>query len=299
MHPGSFKGNPSLSVTVSQYMVSLRRRKVRQGEVVTSARAIDEETIKVLYYFNNGYPPPDGLDGLTSRKRKAEHPEDWAGYTIRMMLQVLYITSMLCLLRYDEALGISWSDVFFERAEDGSWHRLRLELPVRKTHQNGGISPFYLYPNKERPWMCPIRAWATWWTIVRVASGNTIPQGYVFRKKMGTDKFSILPGDAMSSDSFLECFRSNLLDVRIDPRPYGTHSFRRGGCQYLAITLRWPLRDICSWAGWAENFDNPGTLFKYLLSWNDAPRVQREDYFNPKRAAEKRCSVCGRSCHCA
>jgi hypothetical protein len=28
VHPGKFVGNPSLSVTVSQYMISLRRRKV-------------------------------------------------------------------------------------------------------------------------------------------------------------------------------------------------------------------------------------------------------------------------------
>ncbi|KAG2039818.1 hypothetical protein BDR03DRAFT_1008496 [Suillus americanus] len=39
-HPtvaGKHIGNPSLSVTVSQYMVSLRWRKVRSGEAVTSA----------------------------------------------------------------------------------------------------------------------------------------------------------------------------------------------------------------------------------------------------------------------
>jgi hypothetical protein len=35
-------GNPSVSDTVSSYMVSLRRRKVRAGETQTSARAITE-----------------------------------------------------------------------------------------------------------------------------------------------------------------------------------------------------------------------------------------------------------------
>jgi hypothetical protein len=50
------------------------------------------------------------------------------------------------------------------------------------------------------------------------------------------------------------------------------------------MVLRWPLRQICTWGGWAENFDNPGTIFKYLLSWTDAPLLQREDYFNPDRA---------------
>jgi hypothetical protein len=52
-----------------------------------------------------------------------------------------------------------------------------------------------------------------------------------------------------TGESFLECFRNNLLGIGIDPRPYGTHSFRRGGCQYLAVVLRWPLRQICTWGG--------------------------------------------------
>ena len=37
---GAMVGNPSVSDTVSTYMVSLRRRKVRAGEAQTSARAI-------------------------------------------------------------------------------------------------------------------------------------------------------------------------------------------------------------------------------------------------------------------
>lgn len=104
---------------------------------------------------------------------------------------------------------------------------------------------------------------------------------------------------AQTADSFLECFRNNLLDIGIDPRPYGTHSFRRGGCQYLAVVLRWPLRQICTWGGWTESFDNPGTIFKYLLSWTDAPLLQREDYFNPDRAGSDPCTTCGRTCPCS
>ncbi len=44
-------------------------------------------------------------------------------------------------------------------------------------------------------------------------------------------------------------FRNNLLDVKIDPIPYGTHSFRHGGCQWMSVQLRWPLRRICEWGG--------------------------------------------------
>ena len=79
----------------------------------------------------------------------------------------------------------------------------------------------------------------------------------------------------------MEAFRNHLLDININPKPYGTHSFRRGGCQYLAQVKRWPFRSICDWAGWAENFDNLGTLFKYLLLWNDIA-MDRKGYMNPK-----------------
>jgi hypothetical protein len=65
------------------------------------------------------------------------------------------------------------------------------------------------------------------------------------------------------------------------------------------MVLRWPFRNICSWGGWAENFDNPGTIFKYLLSWTDTPMLEREDYFNPNRAGSDPCTACGRTCHCA
>ncbi|KAJ7150520.1 hypothetical protein C8R43DRAFT_1107428 [Mycena crocata] len=134
---GQFYGNPSISTIVSQYMISLRRNKVRAGEVVTSARAMDETTMKKLWTYNSEFPVENTTSyGSTSKKRRQEHPEDWAGHSVRMMLQLLYIVSMLCLLRYDEALRITWQDVHFETLENNIL-RIRLDLPFRKTHQNG------------------------------------------------------------------------------------------------------------------------------------------------------------------
>lgn len=101
---------------------------------------MDMTTMQKLYEFNMGMPPTEYTP--ISRKRKAEHPEDWAGHTVRMMLQLLYVVSMLCLLRYDEALRIHWSDVEFQKLPDGS-RRVKISLPVRKTHQNGGTLKVY------------------------------------------------------------------------------------------------------------------------------------------------------------
>ena len=44
---GAMVGNPSVSDTVSSYMVSLRRRKVQAGETQTSAWAITEVLFQV------------------------------------------------------------------------------------------------------------------------------------------------------------------------------------------------------------------------------------------------------------
>lgn len=177
-YPGRFIGNPSLSVVVSQYMISLRRRKVSMhitvlcndcpayfnlmqvhaGETVTSARAMDESTLKELWTFNCAAERKEHM--RISRQRKAEHPEDWGGFLIRMMLYLLYLVSFLCLLHFDEALRITWPDVTFQVKDallKGHWidampellhqggfratdFRVRLMLPFRKTHQQGGMS---------------------------------------------------------------------------------------------------------------------------------------------------------------
>ncbi|KAG6373557.1 hypothetical protein JVT61DRAFT_6200 [Boletus reticuloceps] len=93
--PGKWIGNPSLSVVVSQYMV-------RSGEAITSAHAMDMATMKQLYDFVGSVKPKEY--GPTPQKRKAENPSEWAGQRIRRMLYLLYLVSMLCLLRFDEAL---------------------------------------------------------------------------------------------------------------------------------------------------------------------------------------------------
>lgn len=189
-------------------------QQVRSGEVVTSARAMDEGTIKAMWEYNMNFSRAE--DGSLSKKTKAEHPEMWAGYNVRVMLHCLYVTSLLCLLRYDEALRIMWSDVHFEtlQLEAGQRPRLRLMLPFRKTHQNGGkhtldsnifqgfvqiflvgIAPFVLYRNEKKPWLCPLRAFAMWW---KLAGHMHIPrEGYVFRKKVGHNGISSNPYEAM------------------------------------------------------------------------------------------------------
>ena len=104
---------------------------------------MDEPTMKRLYEYNMSFDPNKELEP-NSRKCKQEHPKCWVGFRLRLMLMLLYVVSMLCLLWYDEALKITWADVHFEEIGDSAIpFRLQLDLPFRKTHQNGG-GPFQI-----------------------------------------------------------------------------------------------------------------------------------------------------------
>ncbi|KAJ7210194.1 DNA breaking-rejoining enzyme, partial [Mycena rebaudengoi] len=279
-------GNPSVSEDVSRYMVSLRKRKVRAGEVATSARAITPEIIFSLYHHNNK-PEVAKIKPITRRQRN--EPVDineWGGGRARLMLHAVYVISFLCLLRFDEALKIQCQDI--RRINESTFE---LSLPFRKTSQYGDIKPFVLHELPEdQAHLCPVRALAAWLAVARIS------QNYIFPTITVRDQI----GDSsrpMKSEKFLEMFRNNLLDLGFDPYPYGTHSFRRGGCQYFASHRRWSLRRICEWGGWSMEFSNL-TIVKYLIGWNDDPTELRENFLNPNQKVTEKCPLCGRNCGC-
>ncbi|KAK7006941.1 DNA breaking-rejoining enzyme [Favolaschia claudopus] len=194
-YSGKMLGNPSIFEDVSRYMVSLRKKNVRNGEVATSARAITPEILQALYHYNNR-PEVCEIKPVTRRKRTEP--------AVGLILHAVHVIAFLCLLRFDEALKIQLQDIR------------------------------------------PLTAWL---------ACAKITQGYLFPTITVRDQI----GDStrlMKSEKFLEMFRNNLLDIGLDPYPYGTHSFRRGGCQYFASHRRWSLRRICNWGGWSMEFSS-------------------------------------------
>ncbi|KXN84316.1 hypothetical protein AN958_12780 [Leucoagaricus sp. SymC.cos] len=152
------------------------------------------------------------------------------------------------------------------------------------------IQPFVLteFPD-HMAHLCPVRAYASYLHATQITSG------YVFRKIMAGDRISETP---MTSETFLEMFRINLLDVGIDHISYGTHSFCRGGCQWMSVDLRWPLRQVCEWGGWSAEFSSL-TIVKYLISWNDNPMNARKDFFDFNHPPTLMCPSCRQNCNCA
>ncbi|KIJ63936.1 hypothetical protein HYDPIDRAFT_91393, partial [Hydnomerulius pinastri MD-312] len=295
-NPGSgrFVGNPSVSQQVSNYMCSLRRRKIQAGEVACSARAITSDILYRLYHHNHrpeNWEIREYAAGAQKALGDAGQGSPWGGGRARRLLHAAYTLAYVCLLRVDEVLKIQSHDIIVEQ-RPGRPDRLVVTLPFRKTSQFGQIKPFILYPlSDSEAHLCPLRAYAEW------IKCSEITTGYVFRRIASGDRVSH-ENKPIAAEAFLEMFRNNLLDIAIDPYPYGTHSFRRGGCQYLHLERRWQLRRICEWGGWSTEFTSL-TIVKYLISVNDDPTEPRESFFDPSRPLTIKCPQCGRSCPCA
>ncbi|KAI0739737.1 hypothetical protein C8Q80DRAFT_1054837, partial [Daedaleopsis nitida] len=143
---------------------------------------------------------------------------------------------------------------------------------------------------EEEAYMCPVRALWAWLKIRKGAPGFLFP--------------SIKRGDhvgpcdqPMPSPRFLGLFRHSLVDIGVSPDMYGTHSFRRGGCQYLCYGRRWSLHRLCEWGGWSLDCNNL-TITRYLIGDVDDSFEDRADYLNPNRESTVICGSCGRGCHC-
>jgi hypothetical protein len=242
------------------------------------------------------------------------------------MLHFCYLLMFWCLLRYDEALNLEFHQVEMGVDEFGI-HCLEIRLPHRKTHQTGGqdstvcnrahrltivleIAPFYLYEDPD-PYLCPLFAYSAWCSLL-VGLGETL-RGQIFRKPFAGGVFS--GGDALvcvihtgrlqrlmlgdqKPGQFLDFFRHNLMDVGLDPRPYGTHSFRRGGAQFLHFERRWSIVAVCNWGGWSKDLEAQCTVFKYLLSWNDTSHGTRKQMLHPLPPLSDHCKTCNRNCNC-
>ncbi|KAF7306269.1 hypothetical protein MIND_00417800 [Mycena indigotica] len=164
-----YAGNPSVSESVSRYMVTLRKKKVRAGEVATSARAITPDMLYKLYHYNN-QPEIAQINPVTRKSRNKSNIDNWCGGRTRAMLHAVYVLAFLCLLRFDEALKIQHQDI--KRLDE---HSFEVTLPFRKTSQYGDIKPFVLHERpEEEAHLCPVRALACWLMV------NEHDDGYLF-----------------------------------------------------------------------------------------------------------------------
>ncbi|KAJ3727517.1 hypothetical protein C8R42DRAFT_754999 [Lentinula raphanica] len=180
---GQMLGNPSVSETVSSYMLSLRRRKVDSGETPTSARAVSADLLKQLYYFNTQpqFRKPQPHQPTTRGTRTGGE----LGCRARTMLILAYNIAFCGLLRVDELLKIQFHDVQITKDPKTGLSKLTLTLPFQKTSQFGDIKPFVWYsmPYNLRH-ICIVSAFARWITV------SGLSEGYMFRKVRSGDSIA-------------------------------------------------------------------------------------------------------------
>ena len=74
-----------------------------------------------------------------------------------------------------------------------------------------GISPFYLYPNLAKPWMCAVCIFCTWYDLTRKL--RISQTGYLFWKKIGCDQVSSWDSDSIVSDLYVLSYAKSLFVV--------------------------------------------------------------------------------------
>uniref|UniRef100_A0A0W0G3W9 Uncharacterized protein n=1 Tax=Moniliophthora roreri TaxID=221103 RepID=A0A0W0G3W9_MONRR len=259
-------GNPIASFQVSKYMSNLKRQKVQDSEKPTSSRAI---TAKMIQQMWDTSQLGDRFEIKPVEPKSHCQQKDpnvpWCGGRMLWLLHFVYVISFLCLLRIDEALKIQAMDIQLVQEYDEHGDLLVLWLPFWKTHQHGTVShldikPFYLreFP-EELAYLCPVHAYAGW------KEASNIKKGMLCHKIHNDDRIEHDETEAMTSQAFIAAFRQNLADIHVDGDPYGGHSFRHGGVQWLSVNRRWPLCKICEWGRWSEEFTHL-TIIKYLIS---------------------------------
>ncbi|KAJ3805290.1 hypothetical protein F5876DRAFT_10740, partial [Lentinula aff. lateritia] len=160
---GKMLGNPSVSETVSSYMLSLCRRKTRAGETATSARAVTSQLLEDLYYFNN---QPEFQYPNTYQSTARKNPKGRLGTRARLLLNLGYALAFCGLLRIDELLKIQLQDITVCRHPQTGQTKLTLRLPFRKTSQFGDIKPFVWYQMPEEyQHICVVRAFSDWMLV--------------------------------------------------------------------------------------------------------------------------------------
>lgn len=227
------------------------------GQVAESVRSLTKDDMKRLY--------ENTILNRACSKTTAQASRDY----------LIYLLSFLCMLRIDETLSIKGSCIEYP---PNQYDYFKITLHHRKTHQTGSVKPFVLWRNDAVLHLCPVRALLAYFGVL----GAHITPNYndfIFCKIDSSGMPH--PGNALAQQAFRSVFVNDVKSiVGKSYYLYGTHSFRRGGCQYFHCDLKWNLKRVCDWGGWSVAFDNM-TIVRYLVSTIDAESCAREDYLRP------------------
>ncbi len=154
-------------------------------------------------------------------------------------------------------------------------------MDKQKSAQTGVNEFWRLYANDNDPKICPVRALIR----LRIVYGSAIkPTGPLFLQISPSGAVVVGTPVVFIPKTFLYGPRSSLIfqtkgiiDRAVatyfqaiaekDWALFGTHSFRRGGCQDRLENCRWSPAMVAAWGGWSQL--EAVTMFRYFYSPHD------------------------------
>ncbi|KAK6978265.1 hypothetical protein R3P38DRAFT_3411222 [Favolaschia claudopus] len=238
----TWRGLPTRSRQVSQFMVGLEKTKAKSGEVSSSARALALEDIHRLYKHC--------LDSnLTVAQRRAG-----------IIRYVAYLLAWLMLLRIDEVIKLRFEN--FDKIP-GERRYIDISLNTRKQNQTGLLHSWRLHANDGDSSICPVRAFI----LLASLYGPEIKKtGPLFLHV--TAQGAVMQSQPLTASALSRSLSRDLQGLGYSSWAlYGTHSFRRGGCQYRIKVKHWSADMVAAWGGWSQV--EAVTMFRYFYSPND------------------------------
>ncbi|KAK7012433.1 hypothetical protein R3P38DRAFT_3588217 [Favolaschia claudopus] len=222
----------------------------KSGEVSSSARALALEDIHRLYEHC--------VDkDLTLAQRRAG-----------IIRYVAYLLAWLMLLRIDELWAMTASTVIKLRFENfdkipGERRYIDISLNTRKQNQTGLLHSGRLHANDGDPTICPVRAFILLTSLYGPEIKKTGP---LFLHV--TAQGAVMQSQPLTASALSRSLSRDLQGLGYSSWAlYGTHSFRRGGCQYRIKVKRWSADMVAAWGGWSQV--EAVTMFRYFYSPND------------------------------
>ncbi|TCD63080.1 hypothetical protein EIP91_006036 [Steccherinum ochraceum] len=254
--PKIWHGLPTRSREVSRFMVGLEKAHVGAGKSPQSMRGTTMDDMHRL--CDSAFRP--GQDRTEQRRAIVRY--------------CAYGLAFLMMLRVNEVLKIRFENM---QIIPGVRDRVLIILGPRKTSQTE-LHSYTLFANDDDPRLCPMRMLIMLWSIY--SRDGFKPTGLLIRSLNST---GCAENAGMTTAALHRGLMSDLQALGYTTwAMYGTHSFRRGGCQYRIKVKRWTVDMVAVWGDWTQV--EAVTMFRYFYSPNDNHEFAAEyDRNYPKR----------------
>ncbi|KAF8492663.1 hypothetical protein JB92DRAFT_3147445 [Gautieria morchelliformis] len=246
-------GLPTRSPIVSQFMIGLEKTKAAACETSQSARALTLEDMHSLHQLCLEE------NGLSVAERR------WG-----VVRYATYLLAWLLLLRIEEAVHLTFESIDFH---PGCYYDIK--LVTRKSAQTGVTHTWRLYANDADVQICPIHALLC---LARLYGPEIPCTGPLFLKVNSSG--GVLHNEPLTGAIVSRSLTKDMQSLGYCSWAlYGTHSFRRRGCQYRLKHCQWTVGMLAAWGGWSQV--EAITMFRYFYSPNDN-HEHLHDYDRPE-----------------